>query len=319
MPAVAIAIVSYNTRALLDECLRSLKPDADAGLDDVWVVDNASPDDSADMVERDHPWVRLIRSQENLGFGPAVNVVADRTDAPWIAPANSDLTFTPGAVAALLAAGDAHPEAGALAPRLILPDGSTQQSVRPFPGIRMALLLATRAASFSASARRELYMPGGWDTAAPQEVPWAAGAFLIVRREAWEQVGGFDREQWMYAEDLDLGWRLRKAGWTVRYEPASVVHHHESAASLAAFGGREGVVDKWVRATYAWMVRRQGIVRTWASAAITAGEAGARTAVLSALATRDAERWAESLAVARGDLRAARYGLRPKAQLLQAR
>jgi GT2 family glycosyltransferase len=319
MTDVAIAIVSYNTRALLDECLTSLRADADAGRAEVWVVDNASTDGSADMVEAQHPWARLIRSQENLGYGPAVNVVAGRTDTPWVAPANSDLSFQPGALQALLAAGERHPEAAALVPRLILPDGSTQPSVRPFPDVRMALLLAFRATSFSAAARHHLYVHDGWEPDRPQEVPWAAGAFQIVRREAWQQVGGFDEAQWMYAEDLDLGWRLRHAGWTTRYEPSSIVHHHESAASDVAFGGRQGVVDKWVRANYAWMVRRQGLLRTWAFAGITATEAAARVAVLGVLARRDRDRWGDALAVARSDLRGAGYGLRSRSKLLQAR
>jgi GT2 family glycosyltransferase len=319
MTPLAIAIVSYNTRALLDECLRSVKADADAGRAEVWVVDNLSTDGSADMVEAEHPWAKLIRSETNLGYGPAVNVVASRTGTAWVAPANSDLSFTSGAVQALLEAGERHPEAGALAPRLILPDGSTQQSVQPFPGVRTSVVLATRASSWSGAARRRLYLPGAWDPDESQEVPWAAGAFLIVRREAWEQVGGFDEEQWMYAEDLDLGWRLRKAGWTTRYEPSSVVHHHESAASKVAFGGHSGVVDKWVRANYAWMVRRQGLARTWASAAITATEAGARTAALGVLAKVDGDRWTEPLGVARGDLRGARAGLHRRSHLMKAR
>jgi N-acetylglucosaminyl-diphospho-decaprenol L-rhamnosyltransferase len=319
MPAVAIAIVSYNTSALLDECLTSLRADADAGRAEVWVVDNASTDDSADMVERDHPWAQLVRSGENLGYGPAVNVVADRTTTAWVAPANSDLSFTPGAIEALLGSGDAHPEAAAIAPRLILPDGSTQQSVQPFPSVSTSLLTASRAASVSAGVRSRLYLPGAWDPDVGQDVPWATGAFLIVRREAWEQVGGFDAEQWMYAEDLDLGWRLRKAGWKTRYEPRAVVHHHESAASKVAFGGQAGVVDKWVKANNAWMVRRQGIVRTWASAGIAATEAGVRTAVLGLLARRDPGRFGDKLAGAQRDLSGARSGLKRRSELLKAR
>jgi GT2 family glycosyltransferase len=319
MPALAIAIVSYNTRGLLDECLRSLRADADAGRAEVWVVDNNSPDDSADMVEREHPWAKLIRSDVNLGYGPAVNVVAGRTDTAWIACANSDLEFTPGALATMLEAGEAHPEAGAIAPRLVLPDGSTQQSVQPFPSVGTALLAASRAPSFSGRARSLLYLPGAWDEDAPQEVPWATGAFLVVRREAWEQVGGFDEAQWMYAEDLDLGWRLAKAGWTTRYEPSAVVHHHESAASKVAFGGQAGVVEKWVRANHAWMVRRQGLFRTWAASGIAAADAGVRVLALSALARRDAERFGEKLDWARRDFKGARSGLRSKSKLLEAR
>ena len=161
MPDVAIAIVSYNTRALLDECLTSLRADADAGRAEVWVVDNASTDGSADMVEAEHPWANLIRSGENLGYGPAVNVVADRTTTDWVAPANSDLSFTPGAIEALLGAGATHPEAAAIAPRLILPDGSTQQSVQPFPSVTTSLLTASRAASVSAGVRRAGRAAGG--------------------------------------------------------------------------------------------------------------------------------------------------------------
>src|SRR5919202_5565083 len=112
MSSIAIAIVSFNTRGLLNECLMSLRPDADAGRAEVWVVDNASTDGSADMVEADHGWARLIRSQENLGYGPAVNVVARQSDSGWVAPANSDLAFTPGAIATLLEAGGADPGAG---------------------------------------------------------------------------------------------------------------------------------------------------------------------------------------------------------------
>ena len=249
-----------------------------------------------------------------------MNVVADRTTTAWVAPANAICSFTPGALEALLGAGAAHPEAAAIAPRLILPDGSTQQSVQPFPSVTTSLLTASRAASVSAaraptgrSARR-----AGTRTR-PQDVPWATGAFLIVRREAWEQVGGFDAEQWMYAEDLDLGWRLREAGWTTRYEPRAVVHHHESAASKVAFGGQAGVVDKWVKANNAWMVRRQGLARTWASSGIAATEAGLRVAALSVLARRDPDRFGEKLAWAQRDLRGARAGLKPRSELLKAR
>jgi N-acetylglucosaminyl-diphospho-decaprenol L-rhamnosyltransferase len=319
MTALAIAIVSYNTRALLDECLRSLRADADEGRAEVWVVDNASTDGSPDMVEADHGWARLIRSEENLGYGPAVNVVARQTDTAWVAPANSDLAFTPDAIATLLNVGEEHPEAGAIAPRLILPDGSTQQSVQPFPSVGTAFLAASRATSFSAKARARAYLPGAWDEDAAQEVPWATGAFLIVRREAWDEVGGFDEAQWMYAEDLDLGWRLAKAGWTTRYEPGAVVHHHESAASKVAFGGQAGVVDKWVRANNAWMVRRQGLARTWAANGIAATEAGLRVLALRALARGNRDRFGEKLDWARRDLRGARSGLRSKSKLLEAR
>ena len=97
------------------------------------------------------------------------------------------------------------------------------------------------------------------------------------------------------------------------------MHHHESAASKVAFGGQAGVVDKWVKANNAWMVRRQGLARTWASSGIAATEAGLRVAALSVLARRDGDRFGEKLAWAQRDLRGARAGLKPKSELLKAR
>jgi GT2 family glycosyltransferase len=124
---VVAAVVSYNTRELLARCL-----DALAGVD-TWVVDNASRDGSAEMVRERFPAVRLEARRDNLGFGRAVNLVAERAgDWEWLAVANADTAPEPGALDALLRAGEQDPGAGALAPRLIRPDGSTQHSPYPF-------------------------------------------------------------------------------------------------------------------------------------------------------------------------------------------
>ena len=282
MPAsVAVAVVSFNTRDLLDACLASLRADHDAGRAEVWVVDNRSTDGSPDMVAERHPWVRLIRSQENLGFGRAVNRVARESDAAWVAPANADLRFEPGAIAALLEAAERDPGAGAIAPRLILPDGSTQPSVRPFPGVGTSVLLASRAWKLSPRISHRLYLERSWDPDAAERVPWAAGAFLIVRREAFDAVGGFDEHWWMYGEDLDLGWRLADAGWPTRYEPSAVVHHEHSAATTEAFG--DELDARWLGATYAWLIRRRGRAVAQAAHAVHVGECWARLGVAALL------------------------------------
>ncbi|MCW3011198.1 MAG: glycosyl transferase, family 2, partial [Solirubrobacterales bacterium] len=229
---VAVAVVSWNTRELLDACLASLRADHDAGRAEVWVVDNASDDGSAAMVAERHPWARLVASGENLGFGAAVNLVAARTRTPFLAPANADLLLEPGALRALLEAAAEHPGAGAFAPRLVLPDGTTQHSVHPFPTVTTGLLLSSGAARLPLLARR-LPLHGHFDPDRPREVDWAHGAFLLVRRTAWDAAGGFDPEQWLYAEDLDLGWRLARAGRPRRYVPGARVRHEVSAATAA--------------------------------------------------------------------------------------
>jgi N-acetylglucosaminyl-diphospho-decaprenol L-rhamnosyltransferase len=267
-PSVAVAVVSWNTRELLRECLRSFDGVAEAEL---WVVDNASSDGSAAMVRDEFPAVRLEALAANVGFGPAVNLVASRTSAPWIAPANADVALRPGALRALLDAGERFGRAGVLAPRLELPSGQTQHSVYAFPTIPFTALFNL---GFHRRLGDRLCLEGHWDPAREREVDWAIGAFLLVRRAAWDAAGGFDEQQWMYAEDLDLGWRIARAGYTTRYVPEAVVCHHASAATTQAWGDERTL--RWLRSTYAWMLRRRGLARTRVTALINVLGAYAR-------------------------------------------
>jgi N-acetylglucosaminyl-diphospho-decaprenol L-rhamnosyltransferase len=280
MPApVTIAIVSWNTRELLVRCLESLQPEVGAGRADVWVVDNASSDGSAEMVRERFGWANLIASEENLGFGTAINLVAGRTSSDWIAPANADIALRPGALQTLLETGARDPGAGAIAPQLVLPDGSAQHSVFAFPTVVFSLLLALGAYRFSAALGDRMAIPGHWNAHRARRVPWAIAAFLLVRREAWDQVGGFDERQWMYAEDLDLGWRLHEAGWATRYEPRALVDH-ESAASTTQLFGQE-LAPHWQRSTYGFIARRQGLGYARAVALLNLVGAIVRLAMLS--------------------------------------
>lgn len=265
-PRVTVAVVSFDTCALLDRCLTSLR-----GVADVWVVDNGSSDGSVEMVRSGHPWVSLVVAEENLGFGRAVNEVARQTAGEWLVAANADVAVTPGALDALAAA--AAPRDGAVAPALVLPDGSVQRSVFGFPTVPEAI---GRAVGRDADPLR------------PGVVPWAVGAFLLLRREAFDAVGGFDESQWMYAEDLDLGWRLARKGWTTRYVPEAVVLHEEAASTGVAFG--DGRTERWQRETYAWVARRRGSRRARAIGAVNAGSASAR-AFVSRGAARERWRW----------------------------
>jgi GT2 family glycosyltransferase len=258
------------------------------------------------MVAERHPWVQLVRSEENLGFGRAVNLVARRTDTTWVAPANADLRFEPGALAALLAAGEADPGAGVVAPRLILPDGSTQPSIQPFPGVATSTLVASRLWKVQPRLGRRLYLSQHWDPDSGGRVgaAWATGAFFIVRRAAYAAVGGFDEHWWMYGEDLDLGWRLHRAGWPARYEPRAIVHHVHSAAAKEAFG--DELDARWLGATYAWIMRRQGRAAARLTGAVELAEAGVRIALSGRGPRREA---------AQRDLRRHRLGLRAAAGL----
>lgn len=281
---VVVAVVSWNTRDLLDRCLRALRPDAEAGRAEVWVVDNGSADGSPALVRERHPWARLVEPGENLGYGRAVNLVAERTASPWLAASNADVALRPGALERLLAAGEADPGAGILAPRLVLPDGSTQHSVWPFPTALVHLManLGPRLAPRAAGDR--LALRGMWDPDRPRRVPWAVGAFLLIRRRAWDAIGGFDAGQWMSAEDVDFGWRAQAAGWATRYVPAAVADHEESAATGQRWG--DDLPIHWQRCSYSWIRRRIGRRRAVTVGLINLAGATVRLAAY-ALVARD--------------------------------
>jgi GT2 family glycosyltransferase len=286
-PEVTIAIVSWNTRELLARCLESLAGEVERGRIEVWVVDNASTDGSPDLVRERFGWVHLVASEENLGFGKAINLVARQTTSEWIATANADIALRPGALDALLEAGGRDPAAGAIAPRLVLPNGETQHSVFAFPTITFSALLAVGAFKVSRTIGDRRAFVGHWDTERARRVPWAIAAFLLVRRSAWDEVGGFDERQWMYAEDLDLGWRLHRAGWATRYEPRAVVDH-ESAASTTQLFGPE-LAPHWQRSTYGHIARRRGAPYARAVALLNAAGAALLWARLVVRARRRPE------------------------------
>jgi GT2 family glycosyltransferase len=223
--------------------------------------------------------VSLIASATNLGFGPAVNLVAQRTDSPWIAAANADVELTEGALSRLLDAGARAPEAGIIAPRLVLPDGTTQHSVHPFPTLGFTLAFNLGLAGLHPLLADRLTLEGSWNPERSRTVDWAIGAFVMIRRSTWEAIGGFDAGQWMYAEDLDLGWRAARAGWPTRFEASAVVRHHDAAATSLLWG--EARQRQWLRSTYAWMLRRRGLPVTRAYALLNSAGALARLALLS--------------------------------------
>lgn len=306
--AVAVAVVSFQTRDLLAACLESLRPEHDAGRAEVWVVDNLSTDGSADMVRERFDWVRLVEPGENLGFGRAVNLVADQTSTPWVAPANADIALQPGALERLLETGARHPGAGIVAPRLVRPDGSTQHSVFPFPSVPFTAAFNLGVPAVVPGLGDRWCLEGRWDPDRERDVPWAIGAFLLVRREAWDAAGGFDDQQWMYAEDLDLGWRVRRAGFSTRYVPGAVVHHAESAATAAAWG--DDRVRRWQDSTYDWMRRRRGRTRTRAVAALNIAGALARWAWMTPVARVRPQPWAARRRAVRRWAQLHRSGLR---------
>ena len=158
---------------------------------------------------------------------------------------------------------------------------------------------------------------GGFDPTHPREVAWAVGAFLLVRRVAFNQVGGFDQAHWMYVEDLDLGWRLRRDGWAIRYEPAARIHHAESASTAAAWGDER--YARWHASTYAWLLRRRGSAITRLVAGLNVVGFFVRAVVHAAAAVGGSKRSSQARRAALDTARAHSVGLRSRSLLMRVR
>jgi N-acetylglucosaminyl-diphospho-decaprenol L-rhamnosyltransferase len=303
---VTVVVVSFNTRELLLRCLRSLEPEVRSGRAVTWVVDNGSTDGSTAAVTREAPWAHLLEPGENLGFGRAVNRIAAQTRGPWLVSANADVALEPGALDALLAGGRDR-RVGCVAPRLLLADGRTQHSVHSLPTIPFTLAFNAGLPRLSRRLADRMLLDGRYDAGRPRRVPWAIGALLLLRRDAFDAVGGFDERQWMYGEDLDLGWRLRDAGWLTLYEPRARVQHASGAATEAAFGDQRR--RRFMRETYAVIRRRSGPRRARATAAVNLAGAAARVVWMTPPATISV-RWRAARRDNLGWISAHRQGLR---------
>ena len=289
-PSVAIAVVSWNTREPLSRCLGSLERQAEDWGIPVWVIDNGSTDGSPEMVRQQFPWAKLVEAGANLGFGAAINLVADRVWAEWLVAANADVECDKEALETLLDVGRSHPEAGVLAPRLELPSGATQRSCFPFPRLHRQALAAVGVHRISQRLARRLGFEEPPDDASGREVDYAMGAFLLVRRNAFEAVGRFDPAQWMYSEDLDICWRLRRARMKTLYVPSATVRHAGGAATDISFSTRVPMLK--LAAQYAWLERRRGRWVMYASAGLNLLGATLRLSLLCPLARISPRRWA---------------------------
>jgi N-acetylglucosaminyl-diphospho-decaprenol L-rhamnosyltransferase len=229
---LSIVILNYNTCAHLRVCLSALGSD-DLGSAEVFVVDNASSDGSADMVAREFPWVRLIRSPRNGGFAYGNNQALRLARGDAILLLNPDSLISTDAIRSLLDVLHRHSEAGIVGPKLLRPDGSMHLACRrSFPTPEVAFYrLSGLSRLFAQSPRFGRYNLTFVDPDLAIEVDSVCGACLLIRRSVVERVGLLDERFFMYGEDLDWCLRVRQAGWTVRYEPSVVVQHQHGAAS----------------------------------------------------------------------------------------
>lgn len=256
LPDLSIVILSWNVRALLRACLLSLplgqtipeRPERGAEgalLSDsrrtkaaghhpnieVIVVDAASSDGSAEMVRAEFPGVKLVESDENLGYTRGNNLGLRAATGRYVLILNPDTEVVGDALSQILAYMDAHPRVGVLGPQLLYPDGDIQSTRRRFPSLATGFFESTWFQPLAPRRLLDHYFARDLPDDQIAEVDWVVGAALLVRRETYEQVGGFDESFFMYSEEMDWCRRMKTAGWQVVYFPPARIVHHEAKSS----------------------------------------------------------------------------------------
>lgn len=231
---LSICIVNWNTRDLLRACLRSLHDHAPAEPHEILVADNASRDGSANMVAAEFPAVRLFANDGNLGYAAGNNQLLRAARGRWLLLLNADTAMDPQLdpmpLDSLVAHLRANPFVGAVAGRLVHPDGRTQRSCRGFP---TAVQLGAEWTGLARLFPRRLgrYRMRGFDhrTCRPVDQPMAS--CLLLRRRALQRIGLIDERFPIFFNDVDLCLRLRRDGWRVDYQPAASIVHHGGAST----------------------------------------------------------------------------------------
>ncbi len=220
----AAVVVNYESGPALARCVADLRA---AGLAELVVVDNGSTDGSLAAAVAAVPDLDVVVPGRNLGYGAAVNRGVAATTAPYILVCNPDLEVPVDAVGALVEALDSDPGCALAGPLIRTPEGGRYPSARRFPSMVDAAGHALLGLFVPDNRFTRNYQRSELD-GAPTEVravEWVSGACFLVRRPALEGVGGFDESYFMYAEDVDLCWRLGRAGWSIAYAPAAEVTH----------------------------------------------------------------------------------------------
>lgn len=269
-----VVTVTYSPGSHLDRFLSSLTVATDRPVT-VVIADNGSTDGTPEEALERYPYAELLRTGGNLGYGTAVNraVAKLASEDEYLIVANPDVVWAPGSIDELLAAAQRWPRAATLGPLIRDPDGSIYPSARHLPslirgGMHAVVGFAWKGNPWTKTYRQERLEPS------ERPVGWLSGSCLLVRREAFDQIGGFDERYFMYMEDVDLGERFGDAGWLNVYVPSAEVLHdkghstgRDPARNLAAHHDSTWTYlssrhTGWSRAPLRWAMRGALAVRS---------------------------------------------------------
>lgn len=290
---LTVSIVHYRTPCPLIRCLEAVAAERDQLAMSVVVTDNASGDRSAATVAARFPWVRWLQNDVNVGFGRAHNRALRGAQSRHLLVLNADAAPRSGALQALVAYLDSHPDVALAGPRLCYPDGRLQPARRRFPTPATFFLESTQLQRFwPASPALDHYYVRDRREDTTQDVDWLVGACLCVRSGAARQAGLFDERYFLYSEELDWCQRFHALGWRVVYLPSAEVVHIEGASSRQDLLAREiRFQDSKLQYVRQWHGRRlAGLLHGYLllEYAVRASEEGVKLALGSRVAERRA-------------------------------
>lgn len=253
-----VVTVTYSPGSHLDRFLASLTLATDRSVR-VVMADNGSTDGTPQAAQERYSYADLFATGANLGYGAAINravaaLAGGGAAHEFVIVANPDVQWGPGSIDALLDAAERWPQAAALGPLIRDPDGSVYPSARHLPSLIRGGMHAVVG---------PIWATNPWTAAYRQErlelterpVGWLSGSCLLIRRSAFHEIGGFDERYFMYMEDVDLGDRLGRAGWSNVYVPSAEVLHHKGHAT-----GRDPARNLAAhhKSTYTYLADRHG-------------------------------------------------------------
>jgi hypothetical protein len=241
-PTLSIAIVLYNSADGLEDCLRSINEAVDLGWAEVIAVDNASPDTSAEVLRRELPDAKLIRLGKNRGFAGGANAALGLATGRYWLLLNPDVSVPPGGPQMLVGWMDAHRSVAAASPEMRGPNGASESPGRAAPSILRALLELSRLHRFLPRQLRGRILRGPyWPGGDQLGVGWVPGTAMFVRPEAAGEVGLLREDLFMYGEDIEWCWRMRRAGWRIGVCSGTTFVHGAGTSARRSWGddGRE--------------------------------------------------------------------------------
>jgi N-acetylglucosaminyl-diphospho-decaprenol L-rhamnosyltransferase len=258
-PGVSIAIVTWNSAKEIAECLGPLQVLPENW--EVWVADNNSADETVNIVRRNFPFVKIIANRENLGFAEACNQIAAQTDGEFLLFLNPDSRASKNELEKALNEIAGNKEIGVLGVKLLDEKGVLQKSCFKFPTVFNSLIEKSGFYRLLSENKREEYLLGDFfDHKSSREVDWFYGAFMLARRAAFEKAGGLPEDYFLFAEDLDFCYLVKRAGSKVWFfAGAAIVHKGNQSAGQMPSAWR---VKRTVLSKYAFCFNRFGWLKT---------------------------------------------------------